>query len=325
MKLHVALALVFLWNTAPGSRAQSSTASSTDNIPAATSTAADAPLPPIRELMLDVERNQKRAEAERRDYTYHVHTVEDDFDSHENVKKTTVTDAESLEIQGVRVDKVVAKNGRPLTPDEAKKEDERIDKAVAKAKENRARNENKGRDTDAEGHDEISASRILELGSFSNPRRVQLNGRPTIVLDYAGDPRARTKNSFEGIFKDLAGQVWIDEQERMLVRGEGHFASDFKLGGGLLVDVHSGFRFDFQSTHINDEVWLPQRIEAEGSARMLLFMHVRGHVTITMSDFRKFRASSTILPGSNVLGPDGQPLPVQPETTAPPASPPDHP
>src|ERR1700761_7052305 len=125
------------------------------------------PLPDVRELLLAVEKNQKTIEAQQKDYTYHVHQEEQDLDGKGNVKKTTVTDAESLTIGGVRVDRIVVRNGKPLTDDEKKKEDERINKEVAKAHERQEKMQNKGKDADSRGDEVISASRILELGSFT--------------------------------------------------------------------------------------------------------------------------------------------------------------
>lgn len=290
--------------------------------PAATSTgtAAEAPLPDIRQLILDVERNEKASEALQRDYTYHVHTEEQDFDSSGRTKKTTVTDAESLTIEGVRVNRVTSRNGRPLTPDEAKKESERIDKAVAKGKARREKNEAKGRDTNDRGDELISASRILELGTFSNPRRIMLDGRSTIVVDYTGDPNAKTRSSAEGVIRDLVGTAWIDEQDRALIRGEGHFVNDYKIAAGLVADIHKGTSFSFRATKINNEVWLPARIEGQGTARILLFVKVNGHLTVITSDYRKFRTTTTIIPSNRIIGPDGQPIsePQPPPTSAPP-------
>jgi hypothetical protein len=302
---------------------QQPTASPTSAPPASSTPAPDtAPLPDIRQLMLDVERNQRRFEAAQQDYTYHVHTVEDELTSHGQLKKSTITDAESLSIDGVRVDKIVAKNGHPLTPDETKKESDRIDKEVAKAKEKRAKQEDKGRDTDSRGNEITSVSRMLELGAFTNPRRVTIAGRPAILLDYTGDPHAKTHNTLESIFRDLAGQVLIDEHDRVLIRGQGHFAADFKVGGGLVVDVHKGFSFDFSSTKINGEVWLPAQIDAQGSARFLLLVHVNGRLAVTTSDYRKYRTSTTIIPSNRLIGADGLPLPDQPDAGTPPATPP---
>ncbi len=275
------------------------------------------PLPSIPELLLDVERNQQAAEKMQKDYTYHVHMEEQDLDGKGNTKKTTVTDSESLTIDGVRVDRIVAKNGKPLTPEEAKKESEKIDQEVAKDKERREKREVKGQETDSRGEEVLTVSRILELGTFSNPRRIDLDGRPTIVADYAGDPKAKTKSRFESAFRDLVGTVWIDEKDRVLVRGQGHFLNDFKIGGGLVLDIHKGLSFEFATTKINGEVWLPASVEFQGSARFLLFGGVNGRLHLVTSDYRKFRTSSTIIQSDRLIGPDGNPLPDQPNTPAP--------
>jgi hypothetical protein len=285
--------------------------------------AAAQPLPPIRNLILQVETNQKAAEAAQKDYTYHVHFEQQYLDKNGRVTKSAVTDSESVTIDGVRVDRVVARNGKPLTEAEAAKESERIDQRVAKAKEERAKLEAKGKDTDPNGDDVLSAARILELGNFSNPRRVILDSRPSIVLDYAGDPNAKTRNRFEAVVRDLVGTVWIDEQDRVLVQAQGHFLKDFKIGGGLIADIKGGSCFKFHNIRINNEVWLPGSVSAQGRIRILLVAGFNGRIHLVTSDYRKFRTTTTIIQSDRVIGPDGQPIstdkpkPVAPPTASP--------
>lgn len=266
----------------------------------------------IPQLLHDVEQHEKDAEAARRNYTYHVHLELQQLNRNGSLKKDTTTDSESITIDGIRIDRIVARNSKPLTADEAQKESDRIDKEVAKAKARRAHLEDKGQPSDSRGDPIIPVSRILELGAFTNPHRVLLDNRPTIVLDYAGDPNAKTRNESEGIIRDLVGTVWIDEQDRVLVRGQGHFVHDFKIGGGLILNIHQGLTFDFRTTHITGDVWLPSTIEGQGSARILLFDSVNGHFHLATSDYRKFHTNSTIIESGSLIGPDGQPIPATP-------------
>ncbi len=277
-------------------------------------TSSSKPLPPIPQLLLNVERNEKLAEAAKNDYTYHEHLDIQELDKQGKLKKTTTQDAESIVIDGVHVDRIVSRDGKPLTPEEAKKEDLSIDKQVAKAKERRQKRTEAGKPTDANGDDVITASRILELGTFSNPRTITYNDRPTILVDYAGDPHAKTRNPFETVVRDLVGTVWIDQQDQAIVRAQGHFLNDFKIGGGLLADIKSGTNFDFHNTKVNNEVWLPATLDSEGKIRMLLFVGFNGRFRMVMSDYKKFRATSTIIDSDRVIGPDGQPVPDSPST-----------
>jgi hypothetical protein len=277
--------------------------------------APDAPLPAIGPLLQDVERNEKISEAARADYTYRIHLEQQELDGSGNPKKTTVTDSDSLTIDGVRIDRVTARNGKPLTPEEAAKENARIDKDVAKAKERRAKSDSQGRPTDSRGDQLMTASRVLELGTFTNPRRVLLDGRPTLVFDYAGDPHAHTEDRFESIVRDLVGTVWIDERDRVLARGEGHFLNDFKVGGGLLADVKKNSSFSFKFAKVNGEVWLPAVIDGQGHIRILLFAGFNGRLHLETSDYRKFRTTSTIVSTHGIIGPDGEPVPDTPPPT----------
>jgi hypothetical protein len=281
-------------------------------------------LPPTTQLLLDAERNQKASEAANRDYIYHVHLEQQELDRNSNLKKTTTTDSESLTIDGIRVNRVVARDGKPLSPKDAQKESDHIDKEVAKAKQRREQRAAEGKPTDSHGEDILTVSRILELGTFSNPRRVSLNGRPTIVLDYTGDPTAKTHNEFEKVFRDLVGTAWIDEQDRVLVRGQGHFLHDFKVGAGLVLNIHQGFSFDFTATHITANIWLPATLNAQGSARLLLVDSINGRLHLVTSDYRKFHSTSTIIDSDRLIGPDDQPIP-NPTPPTPPTTQPHQP
>jgi len=258
--------------------------------------APDRPLPDIPALMRDVETNQRNAEAVEKDYIYHSVTTEQQLDSHGGVKKTQTVEADSFWLDGVPVRRVVKRDGKPLNADELATEDKKIHEAAAKARDRRAEADSSGKETDPRGEDEVTVSRLLELGAFTNPRRVQINGRDTIAVDFTGDPKAKTRNRLEGIIHDLAGTAWIDEQDHVLVRVEGHFVDTFKVGGGLVANIRKGTRFSAQMAKINDEVWLPASIDGEGSARVLLFWNFDGRLHASYSDYRKFHTTSTVLP-----------------------------
>jgi len=268
------------------------------------------PLPEVATLMGEVETHQRESEAIQKDYLYHESETLEEMDGHGGIKKTETRESDIFWLNGVEVRKLLKKNGKDLTPDELKKEDERIDKEVAKAKERRAKRDAEGKETDSHGHEEVTVSRLLTLGSFSNPRRVVLDGRDAIAIDYVGDPKAKTRNRMEEVIRDLAGTVWIDEEDRTIARLEGHFLNTFKIGGGMVVNVKQGTNFRFEQRKINGEVWLPVRGEGEGSVRALVFVSFNGRIRVVTSDYRKFKATATILPGMRTV--------EQPEGAAPP-------
>jgi hypothetical protein len=273
------------------------------------------PLPDIPTLMRQVEAHLQAADQARQDYIYHAIETRQELDNDGHVKKSTTDEFDIFWINGVPVRKQTKKDGRELTPAELKKEDERIDKDVAKARGKKDKAEAKGKETGPRGDDMISAARILELGAFSNPRRVQVDGRDTIVVDYAGNPKAKTRNRFEDVVRDLVGTVWIDEQDKVIRKTEGHFLNAFKIGAGLVANIRKDSSFGMDMLKINDEVWLPSRLEGKGAIRFLLLASFDGRVHISMSDYRKFHTTSTILPGVSAVedAPPSSPPSSQPQ------------
>jgi hypothetical protein len=267
----------------------------------------DRPLPDIPTLMRAVEANERTSEAVKKDYIFRSVQTEEHSDGHGGVKKTETKEYDEFWVQGVPVQRMTKKDGKELSEAEKKKEDEEIDKEVAKAKERRAKGDAKGKETTPRGEDEITVSRLLELGSFTNARRLQMNGRDTIAVDFAGDPKAKTRNRGEDVVRDLVGTAWVDEQDKVLVKVQGYFLNNFKIGGGIVANIQKGTSFGMEQRKVNDEVWLPALLEGRGEARALLLFKFDGSLRAVESDYRKFRATSTILPGVGMVKPAASP------------------
>ncbi|WP_348266841.1 hypothetical protein [Edaphobacter sp. DSM 109919] len=258
---------------------------------------AEKPLPDIPALMHEVETHQKEAEAVQKDYLYHAVDMVQQLDGNGRVKKTETEEYDVFWVEGVQVHKLTKKNGKELSAGEQQKQNKRIDKEVTRARERRAKAEAEGKTTDSNGYEEVTVSRLLELGSFSNARRVMLNGRKTIAVDYVGDPKARTRNRLENLIRDVAGTVWVDEDDDAISKLEGHFLDTFKIGAGLVVNIQKGTSFSLEQRKINDEVWLPVEVDGRGTARVFLLFRFNGNFREVDSGYRKFKVTSTILPG----------------------------
>ena len=256
----------------------------------------DRPLPDIDGLMHAVETNQRAAETIEKDYLYRSTWTLKELDGHGGIKKTETEEYDVFWLEGVPVHRLMKKNGKELSAEEQKKEGERIDKEIAKAKEKRKKADEQGKETGPRGEEEVTVSRLLELGSFTNARRVQWNGRDTIAVDFAGDPHAKTKSRFEEVIRDMVGTAWVDEQDRTLVKAQGHFLNTFKIGGGIVANIQKGTSFSMEQRKVNNEVWLPAMVEGQGDARTFLFFNLHGSVQGVESDYRKFKATSTIVP-----------------------------
>ena len=105
-------------------------------------------MPDIPALMQEVLKNQRKEEAVRKDYLYHAVETSRETDGHGGVKKTETKEYDIFWVGGVPVQRLVKKDGKELSADEQKKENERIDKEVAKTKEKQEKADSQGKETD---------------------------------------------------------------------------------------------------------------------------------------------------------------------------------
>jgi hypothetical protein len=256
------------------------------------SAASGAPIPDIPALLLQVQAHQRELDKVRENYTFREVQQTDDLDSSGHVKKTETEEHEIFFVNSHHIERLVKKNGKDLTPDEEKKETERVTKDVEKATKLQPGKSMEG--------DEISITRILAIMKLSNPRRVSLNGRDTIAFDFIGDPHAQTHGLAEDASKKMAGTVWMDEKDREVAKLTVHFDENFHVGGGLVANIQAGSSFQFEQAKINNELWLPTGGEAHLQARVLLVKGFRQNVRFHDSDFERFHTDATQQAGATV-------------------------
>ena len=286
----------------PSTRPPNPASSTQSELPAEKASAEDKPLPRMEDLIALTKSRQSAAEELRKSYTYKQTVVADEFDSHGNKRGTHSDTYQTWMVKDHSVSQQMEHDGQPLPPDKAQKEQERVDREVAAIKD--------GSYKGPKGNVSVSVSSLLKVVTFSNERRVEVNGRPTILFDYKGNPDAKTTDLGQEIMKKLTGQLWLDEQDAALVRMQGALNESFHVAGGLLVNIKAGSHFDIDTSHINGEIWFPHHMQAHADGRFLLVKGFDGDANVTFSDYRKMRTSVTILPGSQVIGEDGKPIPT---------------
>jgi hypothetical protein len=210
-------------------------------------------------------------------------------DSSGNTKKVETEEHEVFFVNGERVQKLVRKDGKDLTPDQARKEQDRVNKEVLKISKPGYSNPDK---------DEITVSRLLQIVTFSRPRRVRLNGRDTIAFDFAGDPHAKTHGRGEDALKKVSGTIWVDEADREVSRMSATLDENYHVGFGLLASVAKGSNVVFDQALIRNEAWLPTAIALHLQARAFLVAGFRAEIDIRFDQYKKFQTDAVQQPGA---------------------------
>jgi len=231
-----------------------------------------------------------------RDYTYTEREVETRLDNKGRTKSTERRTFDILEIYGEPVERLTARDGRPLAEKDAAKEDEKIQKIIDKRR-NETEDERRKREAREQKEREEGREFVRDVADAYNFTLIgteKVNGRAAWVID--GEPRA----DFVPHAKDakyltkFRGRVWIDKEDLQLSKLDVE-CLDTISWGLFLARFHRGSRFMLEQTRVNGEVWLPLNVTAKVDARLALFKNVDVNIEQTYSDYKKFRTTTRIV------------------------------
>ena len=254
-------------------------------------TTASRSLPDIRQLLTDVRDNQKQIDSLVDQYSCTETEEVHELDKNGKVKKSIVNEYEVFALGGQPVRRQVKKDGRPLSPGEQRKEDDRVEKHIREYEKKHAE---EGKNAARKKKEEADISTFLRVSKFTNPRRGEFRQHAVVVFDFAPNPDYKPQNKTEDLLHKLVGTAWVDDEARQVVRLEAHLSDNFKVVGGLLASVRKGASLVIEQARTNEEVWLPSYVEAHFSARLLLFANAHGDYTSRFSDYKKFRVESVM-------------------------------
>jgi hypothetical protein len=241
------------------------------------------PIPDAATLLKEVVAHQRQMDSVRENYTYREVTVTRLLNKHGKVLKTTTETNDVFFVNTHEVDRLIAKNGHPLTPGEERKEQDRVNKAIALAE--------KTPPGQVPDHNTVSISKLLSIMQLTSPRRIQMDGRSTLVFHFTGNRHAHTRGLAENASKKLAGTLWIDEQDRDVRRLEAHFDANFRMGWGL-ASVAKGSTFIFEQRRVQGALWLPASAHINLLAHAIGFLTYRADIQISDSGYHVFHVST---------------------------------
>jgi len=250
----------------------------------------------MRKLIRIVTDNYRANYKKERDYTYLDRVVQNKLDGKGESKSTESKTYEIVDLYGEQVQRLVAKNGAPLSAEEAAKEEKRIEKLTDKRK-NESDDERAKRREEEEKRREKNREFVREVADafeFHLVGSEVLNGRDAWVI--SGEPRP----GFEPHVKEARllskfhGRLWIDKAELQLAKMDVE-ALDTVSFGWVLARIHKGTRLVFEQTRVNGEVWLPQHLSFKFDARVALFRGYNEQEDESFSDYKKFRATTKIV------------------------------
>jgi hypothetical protein len=231
----------------------------------------------------------------RQQYTYTQTTVVKKLDKKGKVKETEATAEEVLWIDGTKYERLIAKDGKPLSPAQERNEQEKFEREVAKRK---SEGDAQRRKRIAKQENDLQQQReyrrqLPEAFDFELLGQETVGGRSAYRIQAEPKPGARLTGRAKSMFPKMRGTLWIDTQTFELAKVEAETIDNVSFGLGT-VRLNKGMRLLVEQALVNGEVWFPTQVKVAASAKALLFYGVNVDIDQKLSDFRKYSVESTV-------------------------------
>ena len=249
----------------------------------------------IREIIRQSADKDVENTLRERDYTYVRRNEERRLDGKGRVKSTESKTYEIMVLAGERVEKLIAKDDKPLSEKDARKEGEKIQKVVVKSQRESERDRTKRLEKTAKETEEerLFVREIADAYTFRFLRTEDLGGRPTYVIDADPLPGYKPRLKDAKVLSKLRFRVWIDKAESQWVQLDIE-CIDTVSWGLFLARIHKGSTIHIEQARVNDEVWLPKRVALKLDARIALLKSLDMALDVTFRDYQKFQTNATI-------------------------------
>jgi len=241
--------------------------------------------------------NDKR----QRDYTFVEREEEHKLDGRGNVKSVESKTYEIMELYGEPVERLTAKDDKPLSSKEAAKEEEKIQKIIDKRKNESesARNKRLEKEEKEREDGRKFVREVADAYNFKLAATEQFEGRPTYVIDATPRPGYEPHLKDAKFLPKFKFRLWLDKTDTEWVKLDIQCIDTVSVGL-VLARIHKGSNIQIEQTRVNDEVWLPQHIAVKLDARLALLMGVNLTEEISYRDYKKFRTDTKITPVGEV-------------------------
>lgn len=242
------------------------------------------PAEPAQQLIRDVVYNEL---AEHRHHGYFAY-----LDTKQTGRRTLVK-AEVETKQG-RVSRLLSTDGQPLTAEEQKEENARLNDLLK----DRSAQQKLLRDYQQDEERIAKVISLLPEGFLFDYDDIE---GETIRLRYRPNPAFNPPTYEAKVFSGMAGHVWIDIREKRLVRLEGRLVSNVNYGYGILGRLDKGGSFDMQRVEVSPGNWKTSVLDVHITGYIILLKNISKEQRERRTNFTQVPPNLTLEQAEAVL------------------------
>lgn len=237
-----------------------------------------------RELVHDAVENYFRSTKMMREFAVVRNTERQEFDGDGRLKSRENWTQHIGFIDGVRVGWTVERDGKPLSAEERARSHEAAREAAAdwKAKTPQERAKILGKAEKETDYLKEFPHALL----FSALPDETLGGRKAMVWSFKPKPGYKAKTMGGRVYEGVVGKIWLDKEERQLMRLEAEVVRDVTIGG-FLARIEKGTRFELSQAKVEPGCWLPVTQSIRYGARILLVKGIHKAIDTQYRDWKR--------------------------------------
>jgi hypothetical protein len=180
------------------------------------------------------------------------------------------------------IGRIVTKNGQPLTPEEQKAEDERVNRLLDPRQMRDKRKEQKEDEDRTRTMVRAMPDAFIYKYAGTEPGK---NGE-LVKLHFTPNPNFNPPSRETLVFQGMEGDMWIDQRAMRMAKLDGIMTRDVTIGWGILGRLDKGGRFIVEQAEVAKGHWDTTKLALDFTGKALIFKSIRIKSTDTFSDFR---------------------------------------
>ena len=194
--------------------------------------------------------------------------------------------AEVLMIDGSPYSRLIALDGRPLTAQEAREQEQKLRQEMSKraAESPRQRRSRIGKYNEERNHDHRILLELTNAFDYTVSGEQRINGRHTWVLHGVLKPGYVPKNREGKVLAGMDVRFWIDKETLQWPRVEAEVKKPVSMY--LVGTVHPGTRFVLEQEVVSATLWLPKTFRIQVNATALGFLNRDSSSEETYANYR---------------------------------------
>lgn len=218
----------------------------------------------VRKSLANFQHNRERA--------LHYTCMQRDEENPGSAKKVSVSRV--IIVNGTPFERTISRNGKQLTGDQEKREEDRLAKR---------RNESAEEQQKRLREYKTAMSFLNEVPEAFHFRLVgeeMVDRRPNYVIACTPKEGYQPHNSRAAMFQHIQAKLWIDKEDLQWTRAKANVIDTISIGW-ILARVGRGAQISIEQTRINHTDWMPKMIDVKGDARVMLVKDrpIREHIT----------------------------------------------